>query len=75
MRPVLKNEEVIMWREDEYTQLANNVRKRAGDEESAVMRAQWEILASTYVRLADQSAKTCQPKKIDDTGTYVDLKF
>ena len=64
-----------MWREDEYRQLANNVRKRAGDEESAVMRAQWEILASPYVRLADQSAKTRQPKKIDDTGTYVDLKF
>ena len=61
-----------MWREDEFRQLANNVRKRAGDEESAVMRAQWEILASPYVRLADQSAKTRQPKKIDDTGTYYD---
>ena len=47
-----------MWREDEYRQLANNVRKRAGDEESAVMRAQWEILACTYVRLrTHQSSK------------------
>ena len=55
--------------------MANNVRKRAGDEESAIMRAQWEILAGTYVRLADQSAKIRQPKKIDDTGTYDGLNF
>ena len=54
-----------MRREDEYRQMANSVRKRASDEESAVMRAQWEILAGTYVRLADQSAETRQPKKID----------
>ena len=64
-----------MRREDEYRQLANSVRKRAGDEESAVMRAQWEILAGTYVRLADQSAKTRQPKKIDDTGYELNLWF
>jgi hypothetical protein len=59
-----------MRREDEYRQLANGVRKRAGDEESALMRAQWEILAGTYVRIADQSAKNRRPKKADDTGTY-----
>ena len=35
-------------------QLANSVRERAGEEESALLRAQWEIL--TGVRLADQSA-------------------
>jgi hypothetical protein len=52
-----------------------NVRKRAGDEESALMRAQWEILAGTYVRLADQSAKSSQPKKIDDTGAYGEPNF
>ena len=63
-----------MRREDEYRQLANSVRKRAGDEESALMRAQWEILAGTYVRLADQSAKSRQPKKIDDTG-YDEFNF
>ncbi|MFZ0620542.1 MAG: hypothetical protein WB540_16865 [Pseudolabrys sp.] len=56
-----------MQREKEYTHLADNARKRAGDEENAQLRAQWEILASTYVHLADQS------KKIDDTGTYYDL--
>jgi hypothetical protein len=32
-----------MRREDEYRQLATSVRKRAGDEENALMRAQWEI--------------------------------
>ena len=64
-----------MRREDEYRQLANSVRKRPGDEESAVMRAQWEILAGTYVPLADQSAKSPRPKKIDDTGTFEELNF
>jgi hypothetical protein len=67
-----------MWREDEFRQLANNVRKRAGDEESAVMRAQWEILASTYVRLADQSASSSvYSKETIRTGQsgQADLQF
>ena len=55
-----------MHREKEYKHLAQNARKRAGDEENAQLRAQWEILAITYVHLADQS------KKIDDTGRYYD---
>ena len=55
-----------MRREDEYRQLANSVRRRAAGEKSALLRAQWEILAGTYVQLADQS------KKIDDTGTFYD---
>lgn len=55
-----------MHREQEYKHLADNARKRAGDEQNAQLRAQWEILACTYVQLADQS------KKIDDTGTYYD---
>ena len=53
-----------MHREDEYKHLANSTRKRGGEEQNALLRAQWEILAATYVRLADQS------KKVDDTGTY-----
>jgi hypothetical protein len=64
-----------MRREDEHRQLANSVRKRAGDEESAVMKAQWEILAGTYVRLADQSVQGRRPKKIDDTGTYDQIEL
>ena len=55
-----------MRREDEYRQLANSVRRRAAGEKSALLRAQWEILAGTYVQFADQS------EKIDDTGTFDD---
>jgi len=53
-----------MHREQEYKHLAHRTRKRAGEEENAQLRAQWEILAATYVQLADQS------KKIDDTANY-----
>jgi len=55
-----------MHREQEYKHLAHRTRKRAGEEENAQLRAQWEILAATYVQLADQS------KKIDDTGAQYD---
>jgi hypothetical protein len=55
-----------MRREDEYRQLADNARRRGGEEQSAQLKAQWELLAATYVQLAGQS------KKIDDTGTYHD---
>ena len=51
-------------REKEYNHLAHNARKRGGEEQNAQLRAQWEILGETYVRLADQS------KKIGDTGIY-----
>ena len=55
-----------MDREHEYKHLADNARKRGGEEQNAQFRAQWESLATTYVQLADQS------KKIDDTGTSYD---
>ncbi len=55
-----------MHREQEYRQLADNARKRGGEEKNAQFRAQWEILGATYIQLADQS------KKIDDAGTYYD---
>ena len=55
-----------MHREHGYKHLANKARKRGGREQNAQLRAQWEILAATYVQLADQS------KKIDDTGTHYD---
>ena len=51
-----------MHREHEYKYLADNARKRGGEEQNAQFGAQWEILAATYVRLAGQ------PKKFDDTG-------
>jgi len=34
-----------MHREDEYKHLANSTRKRGGEEQNALLRAQWEILA------------------------------
>ena len=59
-----------MRREDEYRQLANSVRERAGDEESA------ESAVGNfggYLRASSRSTpKTRQPKKIDDTGTHYD---
>ena len=46
-----------MRREDEYRQLANDVLRRASGEESAQLRAQWEILGARYMELANQSKK------------------
>ena len=53
-----------MHRDDEYKLLAKSTRQRGCEKQNALLRAQWEILAATYVQLADQS------KKIDDTGVY-----
>jgi len=44
-----------MKREKEYRQLANDVLQRATKEESALLRAQWEILGARYTEPADQS--------------------
>jgi hypothetical protein len=55
-----------MHREKEYNHLARNARRRGSEEKNALLRAQWEILACTYVQLADQS------KQIDDTSTGYD---
>ena len=55
-----------MKREQEYRQLAADVFKRAGEEENAQLIAQWKILGSRYLELADQS------KKIDEDETVYD---
>jgi hypothetical protein len=39
-----------------YRQLANNVFKRAGEEEAALLSAQWKILGARYLELADQES-------------------
>ena len=44
-----------MTRAEEYRQLASKVRARAFDEESPLLRAEWEALAESYVRLAEQT--------------------
>ena len=45
-----------MSRAEQYMNLAAEVRARAEQEDSPIMRAEWENLAETYVRLAEQSA-------------------
>jgi hypothetical protein len=55
-----------MRREDEYRQLASDVLQRASEEQSAMLRAQWEILSASYVELADQS------KKIEENDAQCD---
>ena len=44
-----------MTRAEEYRQLANKVRARAFEEESPILRAEWETLADSYVWLAEQT--------------------
>ena len=44
-----------MSRAEQYRSLASDVRNRAASESSLLLQAQWEILAKTYVRLAEQS--------------------
>ena len=55
-----------MKREEEYRQLANDVWRRASEEQSTVLRAQWEILGARYTELAEQS------KKVDANDTLYD---
>jgi len=55
-----------MKREKEYRQLANDVLQRATKEESALLRAQWEILGARYTELADQSTR------LDENETQYD---
>ena len=54
-----------MKREDEYRQLASDILQRASEEQSAVLRAQWEIL-SANIELAGQS------KKIEENDAQYD---
>ena len=46
-----------MKREQEYRKLAENVLKRAANEHSAQMRAEWEILAARYIWHSPASRK------------------
>ena len=55
-----------MKREDEYRQLASDILQRASEEQSAVLRAQWEILSASYSELAGQS------KKIEENDAQYD---
>ena len=44
-----------MNRAEQYLNLAAEVRAKAELEDSPIIRAEWENLAETYVRLAEQS--------------------
>ena len=44
-----------MGRAEQYRHLADEVRAMAERERSPVLRAEWEMLAETYIRLAAQS--------------------
>jgi hypothetical protein len=55
-----------MKREDEYRQLASDILQRASEEQSAVLRAQWEILSASYSELASPL------KKIEENDAQYD---
>jgi hypothetical protein len=44
-----------MSRAEQYLNLAAEVRAKADKEDSPILKAEWEQLAETYVRLAEQS--------------------
>lgn len=44
-----------MSRAEQYKHLASDVRNRAARESNPILKAEWENLAETYVRLAEQS--------------------
>ena len=44
-----------MSRAEQYLNLAAEVRAKAALEDSPIIKAEWENLAETYVRLAEQS--------------------
>jgi hypothetical protein len=44
-----------MSRAEQYRHLASDVRNRAERESNPILKAEWENLAETYVRLAEQS--------------------
>ena len=49
-----------MTRAEEYRHLATKVHARASNEESPIVKAEWENLAETYIRLAQQSEENGQ---------------
>ena len=49
--------EATMNREQEYRLLADNAFRRAVEEDSAQLMAQWKILGARYLELADQSKR------------------
>jgi len=55
-----------MTRAEQYRNLADEVRARASREASPILKAEWEILAENYVRLAEQSEATSRTTAVYD---------
>jgi len=55
-----------MTRAEQYRNLANEVRAKASKETSPILKAEWEILAENYVRLAEQSEATSRVDVVYD---------
>jgi hypothetical protein len=61
-----------MNRAEQYLNLAADVRARAEREDSPIIRAEWENLAETYVRLAEQSGATADHATYDPIQEMLD---
>ena len=55
-----------MSREEEYRQLADDMFRRAANEESAQLEAQWKILGAKYVAIAEQSPEADEKNALYD---------
>ena len=55
-----------MSREGEYRQLADDMFRRAANEESAQLEAQWKILGTKYVAIAEQSPEADEKNALYD---------
>ena len=64
-----------MTRAEEYRHLAQKVRAQASREQSPLLKAEWEHLAESYVRLAEQSEASDQLDTLYDPiiGTQVKI--
>ena len=55
-----------MTRAEEYRHLADRVRARALEEESLAVRAGWENLAESYIKLAEQTEGSDDLNAVND---------
>ena len=55
-----------MTRAEQYRNLADEVRTRASQEASPILKAEWENLAENYDHLAEQSEATSRVNAVYD---------
>jgi hypothetical protein len=61
-----------MSRAEQYRHLAAEVRAKAEREKSPILKAEWEMLAEIYVRLAAQSEGACGSTTYDPIQDMLD---